>query len=156
MCKNLQGFGDEMSRPGRKYDRNGESKTITEWADSIGITRDALYARIHRGWNLEKALQVPTTKSYRNNNAYLVAVLSSWRGARKSKKHEPLDLVSILRQFPSNRAFPISDYKQGLNNFSLVLSNCGLIEKDHMDGRKVWWWRTTPKWSNLMAYLEAA
>lgn len=34
----------------------GESKTLPEWADYIGIGRQQLNTRFYRGWNVEKAL----------------------------------------------------------------------------------------------------
>lgn len=35
---------------------NGERKTITEWAELLGINRSTLNNRICRGWSVEKAL----------------------------------------------------------------------------------------------------
>lgn len=35
---------------------NGKSKTLTEWAEEIGITRNTLYWRVSNGWNVERAL----------------------------------------------------------------------------------------------------
>lgn len=41
----------------------GETHNITQWAEIIGIPRTALYNRIRRGWDIERAL---TTKKLRN------------------------------------------------------------------------------------------
>lgn len=47
-------------RSSRMIDYNGETKTISQWANVIGIPYNTLYARIHLlGWDIEKAL---TTK----------------------------------------------------------------------------------------------
>jgi hypothetical protein len=35
---------------------NGERKTVTEWAYSIGIKPNTLQYRLYRGWPIEKAL----------------------------------------------------------------------------------------------------
>ena len=37
-------------------DYNGERKTISQWADLLGIKRSTLSSRICRGWTIEKAL----------------------------------------------------------------------------------------------------
>lgn len=36
---------------------NGESKTISQWADSLGISREAIYGRLKRGATVEQALR---------------------------------------------------------------------------------------------------
>jgi hypothetical protein len=41
---------------------NGETKTQAQWARDIGITTQTLYARLRRGWSLEKALTEPVTQ----------------------------------------------------------------------------------------------
>lgn len=39
---------------------NGETHTLTEWAEKLGIKRSTLNTRIHRQhWNIEKALTTP-------------------------------------------------------------------------------------------------
>lgn len=41
----------------------GEEKTIREWADSLGMRQETLYARIFQsGWSVEKALTTPIRK----------------------------------------------------------------------------------------------
>jgi hypothetical protein len=35
---------------------NGQTKSITEWADALGISQSALSSRLSRGWPLERAL----------------------------------------------------------------------------------------------------
>lgn len=44
---------------------NGETKTLVEWAESLGIPYTALRMRLHHGWSIEKALTTPvkTNKS---------------------------------------------------------------------------------------------
>ena len=41
---------------------NGQSKTLTEWADVYGIKQDTMYHRINRGWTAERALTTPVRK----------------------------------------------------------------------------------------------
>ena len=45
------------------YTYKGKTQTITQWAESTGISRNMLYKRLMRGWEFEKAL---TTKKQRN------------------------------------------------------------------------------------------
>lgn len=41
---------------------NGEMHTISEWADIVGMPRNALYLRLKRGWDVKKALEHPLKK----------------------------------------------------------------------------------------------
>ena len=41
---------------------NGETHTISEWAIITNISASALYSRINRGWDLERAFTQPTRK----------------------------------------------------------------------------------------------
>jgi len=38
---------------------NGKSQTITEWAKEAGLSRNALYKRLHQGMSFEKAIAMP-------------------------------------------------------------------------------------------------
>ena len=40
----------------------GERKTVSQWADDIGITKETLYKRLAHGWSIEKTLSTPTRK----------------------------------------------------------------------------------------------
>lgn len=42
----------------RVIEFNGMSKNITEWADHVGISKQAMQRRINNNWPLEKALTV--------------------------------------------------------------------------------------------------
>ena len=46
----------------RKIEFCGETKTISEWAESIGVRRDTLERRFLNGWSVEKALTTPSGK----------------------------------------------------------------------------------------------
>lgn len=37
----------------------GEEKTLSEWADTMGLNYDVLWARIKAGWSVERALTTP-------------------------------------------------------------------------------------------------
>lgn len=38
---------------------NGEIKTVSEFAEELGIPRHVLYQRLHRGWSIQMALATP-------------------------------------------------------------------------------------------------
>jgi hypothetical protein len=38
---------------------NGETKTIAEWCEIVGISQKRFYSRRHRGWSVEKTLSTP-------------------------------------------------------------------------------------------------
>jgi len=45
----------------KSFTFNGETKTLHEWAKSLGIPRGALYSRIYEyGWKIEEALSTPS------------------------------------------------------------------------------------------------
>lgn len=47
-------------------DYKGETKTITEWARVVGLSRSCLKGRIEKlGWTIEEAFETPVNKKYR-------------------------------------------------------------------------------------------
>lgn len=50
----------KISNNGKKYlTYKGDTKTISEWAKYLEINPKILYARLKRGWTIEKALETP-------------------------------------------------------------------------------------------------
>lgn len=47
---------------------NGKTKTLSGWADEIGVNYSALENRIRRGWGIEKALTAPIRETYYSKN----------------------------------------------------------------------------------------
>jgi len=47
-------------RPNRRLAFDGQIHTVTEWADLLDIDRQALYARLSRGWSVERVLTEPS------------------------------------------------------------------------------------------------
>ena len=47
----------------------GERHTVVEWAEKMGMLPVTLYARIRRGWPIEKALKTPIDGTRRNKRA---------------------------------------------------------------------------------------
>ena len=43
---------------------NGVEKTLTEWAESIGITVECLFRRFLYGWSMERAMKTPLGKKH--------------------------------------------------------------------------------------------
>lgn len=42
-----------------RYDFQGQSKTIPQWAKEYGISKKTVYTRVYRGWSIGDALTVP-------------------------------------------------------------------------------------------------
>jgi len=47
---------------------DGETKTITEWAESIGMNPKTLMTRFERGWSVKKALSIPTITTFKRKS----------------------------------------------------------------------------------------
>ena len=47
---------------------NGETKTIAEWQESLGLPDGIIYQRLYAGWTAEKALNTPARKRKDANN----------------------------------------------------------------------------------------
>lgn len=48
------------TRRNRFIEWNGESKTISEWSECVGIANHVITGRIERGWSIERTLTIPT------------------------------------------------------------------------------------------------
>lgn len=55
------------TRGNRQVTYNGETKTMTEWAASLGIKMQTLWARFEDGWTVERALMEPVWWHHHNN-----------------------------------------------------------------------------------------
>lgn len=53
----------------RRFEYNGENLTISELAEKYNINRNTLNYRINMGWNIEKAINFPTTVNYLKNDS---------------------------------------------------------------------------------------
>ena len=42
-----------------RYEFNGETLSLSEWSKRIGVKMNVLYARLRRGWSIEKTLSTP-------------------------------------------------------------------------------------------------
>jgi len=51
----------------RKYELNGQSLTLSEWARRMDICRESLRDRIKTGWTIERALTAPRTEARLRN-----------------------------------------------------------------------------------------
>lgn len=47
------------TRRNRYLSFHGESKTISEWADTLGLTYSSMQHRIDRGWSMDRIVTVP-------------------------------------------------------------------------------------------------
>lgn len=57
-------------RSNRIIEYNGESKPISEWAEDLGLTYQALFYRLKRNWDLEKAFTYPHQKRKTKNDIH--------------------------------------------------------------------------------------
>jgi hypothetical protein len=66
LCNQWRGRDKMIDKMRRLYgiwiDFRGQRRMLTDWAESIGITRTALQARLKAGWSLERALTEPRGK----------------------------------------------------------------------------------------------
>lgn len=67
----------------------GEKKTVQEWADTVGISKQALYQRLGAGWSLERAL---TQKK-----------LKSWKRKHQVRPGQRFGQMTVLREFSIKR-----------------------------------------------------
>ena len=54
-------------RNNRVLTYNGESLTLTQWAEKIGCDVSVLYERLKHKWTIEKTLVTPVQKIIKNN-----------------------------------------------------------------------------------------
>jgi hypothetical protein len=47
------------TRANRNLTYNGITMNVTQWAEMLGISRNTLFSRLRKGWNVEKALSTP-------------------------------------------------------------------------------------------------
>lgn len=47
-----------------RVEYQGQTKTLTEWAEALGIERQNLYSRIARGWEASRAFTTPTNHKF--------------------------------------------------------------------------------------------
>lgn len=46
----------------RLFEYNGEARTVSEWSKILGISRDIIWNRIKRGWDIERVFTQPIRK----------------------------------------------------------------------------------------------
>lgn len=54
------------TRSNRMIEFNGQSKSLSQWADEIGITSATLGKRIEHGWEIERAMTAPVRRMSNN------------------------------------------------------------------------------------------
>lgn len=47
------------NRTHKTYTYNGETKTLSQWADKLGVCDQTLYSRLKNGWSIEKTFAEP-------------------------------------------------------------------------------------------------
>lgn len=51
-------------RDNRVLALNGRKQTVTQWAEELGVSREALFGRLRRGWTAERTLTEPLHKGH--------------------------------------------------------------------------------------------
>lgn len=67
------------TRRNRYLEFQGQRKTLSDWADELGVGRTTLAARLKAGWTVERALSLPTLSPH---EAAAVAHQSRWSEGR--------------------------------------------------------------------------
>lgn len=49
----------------KRFELNGKSQLICEWSEEVGIPLQTIWARIAKGWTVEKSITTPVRKSPR-------------------------------------------------------------------------------------------
>jgi hypothetical protein len=63
--------------PAKRYEYQGRSLTLTEWAAETGIDRATLYSRITNGMSIEAAITMPYRKRKRMHRGAAQSILKS-------------------------------------------------------------------------------
>lgn len=53
----------QNTRRTKRFEFNGANKTITEWANEVGMRRETLRARLKNGWSIKEAITTPIYKT---------------------------------------------------------------------------------------------
>jgi hypothetical protein len=53
----------------RRFEYNGRSMTLAEWAKEYGLKANTLHYRIKRGWSIERALTEPLRRALPSSSA---------------------------------------------------------------------------------------
>jgi hypothetical protein len=80
-------------RAGRRITFNGQGKTVTEWAEGLGLSVQSLRQRLHDGWTVERALTTPPMNTKRK---------STPRGTSKTFRESALTGDAVTRENSSN------------------------------------------------------
>lgn len=68
-CSIVTGAENSNYRNGSVFiTREGETKTIMQWCNEIGLKQSTYYSRIKTGWTIEESLNTPAKKVNRNKN----------------------------------------------------------------------------------------
>lgn len=62
MSDSRRGVNNPSYHSGKLVTYENKTMSICEWADYLGLTSSALYGRINRGWDLERAFKTPLRK----------------------------------------------------------------------------------------------
>lgn len=60
----------------RLFTSRGESLTLSEWAERLGIARESLRDRINGGWNIDRAVSHPAVRDRTRNSRGMFAEAS--------------------------------------------------------------------------------
>lgn len=58
-------------RSNRKLTFNGQTKTVAEWSDFLGVNRSVFQHRLDRGWSVENTLQTPVKRIVNGKCVYV-------------------------------------------------------------------------------------
>jgi len=101
-----------MSTNARTITFNGETLTAKQWGARLGLTRQAVWARLNAGWSLEQALTIPNGDDGRDK-----LVKAAQVEAVRNQRLRQADAKLLNREFEKL----VREIDRALNAFNQVL-----------------------------------
>lgn len=97
---------------------DGDTRTVSEWADAYGINPKTVWGRLHNGWTAERAVTTPVQHVGRMTKRQLEV----WEFiiAYRAKHHISPTIREIRDQFGLSSTNAVSDHLKALHKKGLL------------------------------------